>query len=356
MSDNIATIERRTPNAERQTYAQNIHVVLAVYDPSGKYSQHAGIVITSIFENTKSKVTVHILHDNTLTTDNRQKFIRTAEKYNQTIELIDVTERMNVYYQSGIASGLDSFQWTVGCIYRMLIPELLQCEKAIYLDCDIVVAMDIKELWDIDINNFCMAGMHARDSFESIPERVRARLLGYRSKSYINSGVLLMNLEAIRKKGNLFEMSAKCYVKHKPLIYFVDQDILNIIFYGQIKLIDKRFNNTKDFLTQEEINDNIIHTPGPHMKSWGMAGLAVQKLYWHYYLLSAWGENSSPEDIVDTLTEAARHTASYFHYYTVQCIHRAAKRILKKIFYDGSISGSVRYIITAICYRLRHNY
>ena len=30
-----------------------IHVALAVNDPKGTYSQHAGVVITSLFENTK---------------------------------------------------------------------------------------------------------------------------------------------------------------------------------------------------------------------------------------------------------------------------------------------------------------
>ena len=63
-----------------------IHVALAVYDPKGTYSQHAGVVMTSIFENTQSPVVVHILHDETLTEDNRKKFIRTAEKYGQTVD------------------------------------------------------------------------------------------------------------------------------------------------------------------------------------------------------------------------------------------------------------------------------
>ncbi|MBQ3695322.1 MAG: hypothetical protein IJQ77_07865, partial [Synergistaceae bacterium] len=64
-----------------------VHVVMLVYDPQGTYSQHAGVVMTSIFENTQSKVIVHILHDETLTQDNRQKLIRTAGKYSQGLDL-----------------------------------------------------------------------------------------------------------------------------------------------------------------------------------------------------------------------------------------------------------------------------
>ena len=29
-----------------------VHAALALYDPKGTYSQHAGVVMTSIFENT----------------------------------------------------------------------------------------------------------------------------------------------------------------------------------------------------------------------------------------------------------------------------------------------------------------
>ena len=40
-----------------------IHVAIALYDPAGTYSQHAGVVITSLFEHTKRDVIVHVLHD-----------------------------------------------------------------------------------------------------------------------------------------------------------------------------------------------------------------------------------------------------------------------------------------------------
>ena len=51
--------------------------------------------MTSIFENTKSKVIIHLLHDDTLTEDNRKKFIRTAEKYSQGLDLINVNKQLN---------------------------------------------------------------------------------------------------------------------------------------------------------------------------------------------------------------------------------------------------------------------
>ena len=86
MNDNNNIIEHLTSNIEP------IHVVLLLYDPSGNYSQHAGVVMTSIFENTSIKVVILLLDDNTLTDENRRKFIRTTEKHSQCVKFYNVTK------------------------------------------------------------------------------------------------------------------------------------------------------------------------------------------------------------------------------------------------------------------------
>ena len=52
-----------------------IHICYAIYDKTGGFSKFAGTSICSLFENTKSWVTVHLLHDNTLTMENKARFI-----------------------------------------------------------------------------------------------------------------------------------------------------------------------------------------------------------------------------------------------------------------------------------------
>ena len=112
--------------------------------------------MVSIFENTSHPVTVHIFHDDTLTDDNRQKFLRTAEKYSQQVNLIDVS-----FYRDKIKKSIGAFfKFPIGMLYRAFIPDVLNnLEKVIYLDCDIVVNMDIYELWKIDLQNNSLAGV-----------------------------------------------------------------------------------------------------------------------------------------------------------------------------------------------------
>ena len=57
-----------------------IHVGFSLYDKTGRYSKFTGTAILSMFENTKSEVTVHILHDNTVSADIRNKFSSLAER------------------------------------------------------------------------------------------------------------------------------------------------------------------------------------------------------------------------------------------------------------------------------------
>ena len=162
MQENMITLAHDTRHTTHDTnLCQNsddvIHVVLAVYDPSGTYSQHAGVVMTSIFENTTSKVTVHILHDDTLTEDNRQKFIRTAEKYSQIVDFVDVTQKKTIMKGKGVDYATRS--WSIGALYRLLIPEVLaSLSKVIYLDCDVLVNIDIKELWGLANANKSILG------------------------------------------------------------------------------------------------------------------------------------------------------------------------------------------------------
>ncbi|MDR0651704.1 MAG: hypothetical protein LBG12_00210, partial [Synergistaceae bacterium] len=179
-----------------------IHVTLGVHDPEGTYSRHAGVVMVSMFERTRSTVCVHILHDNTLSSDNRAMFIETAEIYGQTIEFHDVSPSMLKWGDSALRAARKSI-FTVGMFFRLMIPELVTSDKVIYLDSDIMVNMDIKQLWDVPLENFSIAGVVYGSFRKFSPKTLSLRLLGCDPSKYVNSGVLVMNLSRIRAKYNL---------------------------------------------------------------------------------------------------------------------------------------------------------
>lgn len=102
--------------------------------------------------------------------------------------------------------------------------------KIIYLDTDMMINGDIKELFDIDISNYEIGVV--KDYLGRIFIR----------PSYFNSGMLLMNMEKIRET-NLFEKVKQMCVTKK--MAFPDQDALNRL--AKFKLyLPRRFNEQRN--------------------------------------------------------------------------------------------------------------
>lgn len=317
-----------------QNSDDTIHVALTVHDTSGKYSQHAGVVMASIFENTKSKVTVHILHDETLTEDNRHKFIRTAEKYSQGLELHDVTDYRN-HISENIINFLTGNNFTVGSLYRLALQDIVQLDKVIYLDCDIVVNMDIRGLWEIDTDGKYIAavpdeGVTGKTIFSR--DRLRNFINGCNSP-YINSGVLVMDLKEIRRRGDFFTEAAQWMKEHLYSIDYADQDAYNTLFSGSIKLMDKKFNRQFTrftFFDGSDLSDTIIHDIWP--KPWKAVSQDENcMLYWKMLMKSAWGENLTPVDVVRIIADIYSSSPEY-HRTTGQCVLYAFYKGLSILF------------------------
>ena len=185
-----------------------IHVCYGLYDRDGKYSKFCGTSIVSIFENTTQDVTIHLLHDNTLTTDNRDKFIYLAGRYNQQIEFYNVEilaiDRINYIKENCQRS--DSFHiFSIGAFYRLLIPQVLSenIDKVIYLDAgDTLVNLDIYELWKFNVNDYPLAAQSTQAFNKDLNAAKRQPLCNnkiVKEENYFASGLLLMNLNYFRE-------------------------------------------------------------------------------------------------------------------------------------------------------------
>lgn len=125
--------------------------------------------------------------------------------------------------------------WTYISFARCYLPEILpDIDKILYLDLDIWVEKDISELWNIDITDYAIAAVvdiNARNFHLPYIPNVNV---------YINSGVLLMNLEYMRKH-NMVEQFHE--LLNTWLLSFPDQDTLNRVCYGAIKFLSHKWNS-----------------------------------------------------------------------------------------------------------------
>ncbi|AIQ42962.1 glycosyltransferase [Paenibacillus sp. FSL R5-0912] len=94
-----------------------------------------------------------------------------------------------------ISAGVHKIDyWTMASMYRLLLPIFIQADRVIYMDCDILVNMDINELWSIDLRERYLGAV--LDQGEKLLEYFVS--LGLNGELYFNSGVILFQLNNIR--------------------------------------------------------------------------------------------------------------------------------------------------------------
>ncbi|MBR4152465.1 MAG: glycosyltransferase family 8 protein [Selenomonadaceae bacterium] len=225
-----------------------IHVCFGLYDKTGRYAKFTGTAMLSLFENTNAlpqSITVHILHDNTLTPDNRDKFIYLAGQYNQLVKFYNVeklcTEKIQDFLKK-IPAIKDS-NFSIGTMYRLLIPYVLptDIEKIIYLDSDIVVNTNIKQLWQIELGDKILAAVSEQVCGTKIEILFLCTSGLIKSEDYFNAGVMMINLKSFREYEKNIEEGIAFYSKH-PQCFCLDQDILNYCFHKKWLKLPPDFN------------------------------------------------------------------------------------------------------------------
>lgn len=318
-----------------------IHVAFTLYDANGTYSRHFGVVMTSIFEHTESSVVVHILHDDTLTADNRAKFVRTAEKYGQSVEFVNMQDRIALFGKKALrlAGGVHSH----GALLKMMIPYAIGVDRAIYLDGDVLVGLDIAELWGQELNGKAIGAVldhgerKRRQRFTCAA--VRLRLIGSDIAEYFNSGVMLMDLKKIRAERDLPGICPLWYAEHAHHSTRPDQDFLNSNFRGDVAFLPAKFN-----VQGVETADGIILHVSGDIKPWhGLSGNSSGVTYWRMFTRSAWGEDMSADELIAELSRAAASNKN-LHMHSCQCWRRLCFRIWNDVILCQPIQLLYMYI------------
>ena len=245
-----------------------IHVCYAISDYSGHYCKFAGTSIQSILDNTREKVTIHFVHDDTLPAENRRKLTDIVRRHNQ---------RIIFYHAENLAKDwcdrMRKIEWFarygigIGSMYRLLFPTLLpdDVEKVIYLDSDTIVNLDIKEFWNYDIQDAPIAAVSEYDAGANTRNYLRVKNGLIPFKEYINAGILVFNLEQIRKSGKdwMIENCIKICNEH-PELHILDQESLAVLFLNRVHHLPRKFNLllALERKRNHEILDAIYHFAG----------------------------------------------------------------------------------------------
>ena len=309
-----------------------IHIALAVCDPKGTYTQHAAVTIASVFANTKSPVCIHFLHDETLTEYNRNKLTELAGNFQQEIKFVNVDSYLA---KSSIDISRLSNDGFKGTVFRLLLPQLSSEDKMIYLDSDIVVTMDIAELWAVDLQENAVAVVRDVLSIEYL-EGTRGwseryckiwSILGIKIGEYFNAGVLLINLKKLREEYDFLKAVETFYAKYGKCIIFADQDCLNYIFTNDRQLIEEKFNSIR-YTEKMELSGKIWHLAGE--KPWvTYSRPGLDELYWKYLRKTPYCTN---EDELITNMLKTLSSSKFIHRHSKDCLKKLKKQMKENIF------------------------
>ena len=144
--------------------------------------------------------------------------------------------------------------------YRLFIPSIFkEYSRVLYLDCDIIFLQNIDEIFGIVFQEneiiacvpefhflkfLCKKPKEKPKQFQTIQDYYREILGLTESDSFINSGVLLFDIQKCLE----FEFTEKCLnlIEKNPFpdkfFYCHDQDIINCICKGKMHFLSNRYN------------------------------------------------------------------------------------------------------------------
>ena len=200
----------------------------------------------------------------------------------------------NPYEKAYEVRGISS-----GAYLRLLLHRLLSgVEKVLYLDVDILVRESLSPVWHMDLGRNLLAAVkgpvNLQEKWEWNSSRSYWKLLEGARGGYINSGVLLMNLEEIRRR----QLDEQWERLAEEKLYYQDQDILNITCQGAMVYLPPKYNRLtymegseyhrlvdEGIYTQEEYDEAmkapvILHYAGD--KPWNRYDTNLGKVWWDY--------------------------------------------------------------------------
>ncbi len=273
-----------------------IHIALSINDP---YAQHLSVTLASLLTNYNSaeRLSFHVISKGLLE-ENKQKITSLKSLRDFDIEFVEV--------------NADDFKdcpnnaayITIEAYFRIKLPSMFpHLDKILYLDVDTVVTGDIGTIWHTPMSDDdWVAGVQDIGVNADFLEKLGMKRDAY----YINSGVLLMNLTALRKIG--FEEKCFDYIrKNAPLLMHVDQDVINPVCEGHILKLQPYCNLLHGYLetptpkkfpvlqySSDEIrhackNPVLIHYTGPTKPWFYKCKNPKAALYAHYIRLTPWG-------------------------------------------------------------------
>ena len=207
--------------------------------------------------------------------------IKCYERHNFKIDFLPMTKSLECITDR-MSNRMRSDCFTLTIYFRLFIAAMFPMyDKAIYIDSDVVISGDIAELFNVDIADNYIGACADHSSYDHpVLAQYMLDAVGVDPHKYINSGVLLMNLKALREKNLDTHFLNLLNTYHFDSVA-PDQDYINAICKDKIFYLDSRFNTMPNDSGYVEKAPVIIHY-NLFSKPWNYDDIQYENEFWKY--------------------------------------------------------------------------
>lgn len=229
--------------------AFNKRNVATVFSSSEGFVPYMGVAIKSLLDCSKKENNYDIIVlEKSISDFQKERLSSLVEGYsNVSLRFVNISHMVNDV-KFFLANNKELSEETY---YTVLVPWVLKnYDKALVLDCDIIINRDIADLYFDDISKYYIAAakeiiylgflnsplINVNDSLRNYT----VEKLGVKKPfDYFQAGVLLINAKKFREKFNLEELLDEI---NNNNFNIVEQDLLNKICYNHVKILDYSWN------------------------------------------------------------------------------------------------------------------
>jgi UDP-glucose/galactose:(glucosyl)LPS alpha-1,2-glucosyl/galactosyltransferase len=199
------------------------------------YLGHSAAMLHSVLANADGlEVEVHYMHGGDIRRRDEERLAAMVGAHGGRVEFLHVPDTA--------IEGLPTKGFTRKATwYRVLLPEMRpDLERALYLDSDLIAVDSLEPLWALDTDGYLVAAVtNVFEEHHYKHERLGPDLPQVRD--YFNAGVLLMNLEEMRRAGSTSALLEYGRARAQDL-KFRDQDVLNAVLGSRRLPLHPRWN------------------------------------------------------------------------------------------------------------------
>ena len=271
-----------------------------VFCPDNNYAKYFAVLLQSIIDNSDSNRFYDLLIFETDFTNKNKKLLLGMIPRNFSLRFFNISTYIKEQFSN--IKLISKNYWSISTYYRLFIPLIMRkYKKVLYLDSDMCTNANIDELFSMDFENNELIAI--TDSISPILNsdinrfNYMEKVLNLKNpKTYFNAGFSLFNISVI----DIIEYKERLLKAFSTDdLWFLDQDIMNIIFENRVKLIHNKWNFMWDgpfyfdgyiellsgrfeqeYLEAKE-NPYIVHYSGG-IKPWKMPEEQHSDIFWKY--------------------------------------------------------------------------